>query len=202
TDVTIDFIEDCAIFEIFEMVLTKDSGIQEMDRGKYEEKVILEFEVGIFLCLLAIGNNGVLSVEELVLLDSAFVIYSISSSVDSDDILSSFDQRLAQNFEGKMKNESDCLIIPLVEMVSEMRSVMRRVNAKSPVFILNDSNTMLLYVILKIKQGSGGSMLLWNPELKIGFGYCMNAFHTALSGDKRSLRMLREVVDTVKNLKK
>ncbi|CAG8736052.1 2456_t:CDS:2 [Dentiscutata erythropus] len=50
--------------------------------------------------------------------------------------------------------------------------------------------------------GSGGSMLLWNPELKIGFGYCMNAFHTALSGDKRSLRMLREVVDTVKNLKK
>ncbi|CAG8832667.1 16254_t:CDS:1, partial [Racocetra persica] len=50
--------------------------------------------------------------------------------------------------------------------------------------------------------GSGGSMLLWNPELKVGFGYCMNAFHTALSGDKRSLRMLREVVDTVKNLKK
>ncbi|CAG8540236.1 1563_t:CDS:2, partial [Cetraspora pellucida] len=50
--------------------------------------------------------------------------------------------------------------------------------------------------------GSGGSLLLWNPELKVGFGYCMNAFHTSLSGDKRSLRMLREVVDTVKNLKK
>ncbi|CAG8492031.1 3499_t:CDS:2 [Racocetra fulgida] len=53
-----------------------------------------------------------------------------------------------------------------------------------------------------LQTRSGGSMLLWNPELKVGFGYCMNAFHTALSGDKRSLRMLREVVDTVKNLKK
>ncbi|CAG8478101.1 29615_t:CDS:2 [Gigaspora margarita] len=50
--------------------------------------------------------------------------------------------------------------------------------------------------------GSGGSMLLFNPELKIGFGFCMNAFHTALAGDQRSLRMLREVVDTVKTLKK
>ncbi|CAG8718119.1 373_t:CDS:2, partial [Acaulospora morrowiae] len=43
--------------------------------------------------------------------------------------------------------------------------------------------------------GSGGSLLLWNPELKVGFGYCMNAFHTALLGDKRSLKMLKEVVD-------
>ncbi|RHZ76025.1 hypothetical protein Glove_208g42 [Diversispora epigaea] len=50
--------------------------------------------------------------------------------------------------------------------------------------------------------GSGGSLFLWNEELKIGFGYVMNAFHTSLLGDKRSLKMLREVVDVVKKLRK
>ncbi|CAJ0766512.1 8243_t:CDS:1, partial [Entrophospora sp. SA101] len=49
--------------------------------------------------------------------------------------------------------------------------------------------------------GSGGSMFLWNEELKISFAYCMNAFHTALLGDKRSLKMIKEVVDTVKKLR-
>ncbi|GBC02039.1 hypothetical protein RclHR1_04420009 [Rhizophagus clarus] len=46
--------------------------------------------------------------------------------------------------------------------------------------------------------GSGGSIFLWNQELKIGFSYVMNAFHTALLGDKRSLGLLRKVVDIVK----
>ncbi|RIA95979.1 beta-lactamase/transpeptidase-like protein [Glomus cerebriforme] len=46
--------------------------------------------------------------------------------------------------------------------------------------------------------GSGGSMFLWNQELKIGFAYAMNAFHTALLGDERSLKLLRQVVDIVK----
>lgn len=49
--------------------------------------------------------------------------------------------------------------------------------------------------------GSGGSVTLWNEELKIGFGFVMNAFHTSLLGDKRSLKMLREVVDVVKMLR-
>ncbi|RIA94588.1 beta-lactamase/transpeptidase-like protein [Glomus cerebriforme] len=49
--------------------------------------------------------------------------------------------------------------------------------------------------------GAGGSLLLWNEELKIGFAYCMNAFHTALKGDERSLTMLKETVDTVLRLK-
>ncbi|CAG8646065.1 15847_t:CDS:2 [Funneliformis mosseae] len=43
--------------------------------------------------------------------------------------------------------------------------------------------------------GSGGSMFLWNQELKIGFSYVMNAFHTALLGDDRSLGLLREFAD-------
>lgn len=46
--------------------------------------------------------------------------------------------------------------------------------------------------------GSGGSIFLWNQELKIGFSYVMNAFHTALLGDDRSLGLLRKVVDIVK----
>ncbi|PKK80552.1 beta-lactamase/transpeptidase-like protein [Rhizophagus irregularis] len=46
--------------------------------------------------------------------------------------------------------------------------------------------------------GSGGSIFLWNQELKIGFSYVMNAFHTALLGDDRSLALLRKVVDIVK----
>ncbi|CAG8493000.1 1363_t:CDS:1 [Ambispora leptoticha] len=46
--------------------------------------------------------------------------------------------------------------------------------------------------------GSGGSMLLWNHEYNIAFAYCMNAFNTALLGDKRSKRLLREFVDIVK----
>ncbi|EXX79524.1 hypothetical protein RirG_004730 [Rhizophagus irregularis DAOM 197198w] len=49
--------------------------------------------------------------------------------------------------------------------------------------------------------GSGGSLFLWNVELKIGFAYCMNAFHTALLGDERSLAMLKETVNTVLRLK-
>jgi hypothetical protein len=46
--------------------------------------------------------------------------------------------------------------------------------------------------------GSGGSLFLWNQELKIGFSYVMNAFHTALLGDKRSLALLKQIVDVVK----
>ncbi|CAG8433392.1 8113_t:CDS:2 [Ambispora gerdemannii] len=46
--------------------------------------------------------------------------------------------------------------------------------------------------------GSGGSLLFWNNEYKIAFAYCMNAFNTALLGDKRAKRMLREFVDIVK----
>ncbi|CAI2170870.1 17067_t:CDS:1 [Funneliformis geosporum] len=49
--------------------------------------------------------------------------------------------------------------------------------------------------------GSGGSLLIWNEELKIGFSYCMNAFHTSLLGDERSLAMLIETVRTVLRLK-
>ncbi|CAG8689678.1 24812_t:CDS:2 [Dentiscutata erythropus] len=49
--------------------------------------------------------------------------------------------------------------------------------------------------------GSGGSMLLWNPEHKIALGYCMNAFHTALLGDHRSLDLLKSIINTVKQLK-
>jgi CubicO group peptidase (beta-lactamase class C family) len=49
--------------------------------------------------------------------------------------------------------------------------------------------------------GSGGSIFLWNEELKIGFAYCMNAFHTALLGDERSLAMLKETVNTILRLK-
>ncbi|CAI2183516.1 1850_t:CDS:2, partial [Funneliformis geosporum] len=45
--------------------------------------------------------------------------------------------------------------------------------------------------------GSGGSMFLWNQELKIGFAYVMNAFHTALLGDDRSLKLLREKVEFI-----
>ncbi|CAG8489916.1 15081_t:CDS:2 [Cetraspora pellucida] len=49
--------------------------------------------------------------------------------------------------------------------------------------------------------GSGGSMLLWSPEHKVGFGYCMNAFHTALLGDHRSLKLLKSISNIIKQLK-
>ncbi|KAF0471856.1 beta-lactamase/transpeptidase-like protein [Gigaspora margarita] len=49
--------------------------------------------------------------------------------------------------------------------------------------------------------GSGGSMLLWNPEHKVAVGYCMNAFHTALLGDHRSLNLMKSVSNTIKKLK-
>ncbi|CAG8729541.1 35518_t:CDS:1, partial [Racocetra persica] len=49
--------------------------------------------------------------------------------------------------------------------------------------------------------GSGGSMFLWSPEYNVGFGYCMNAFHTSLLGDHRSLEILKTIENIIKQLK-
>ncbi|KAI8150364.1 beta-lactamase/transpeptidase-like protein [Fennellomyces sp. T-0311] len=46
--------------------------------------------------------------------------------------------------------------------------------------------------------GMGGSVFIWNPEHKIGFGYCMNGMHpTSDRPDRRSMSILRAVVKRV-----
>src|SRR5262245_38166180 len=45
--------------------------------------------------------------------------------------------------------------------------------------------------------GAGGSVMLWNEQLQIGFSYVMNAMGLSLSADRRSIGLLKAVVDTV-----
>lgn len=48
--------------------------------------------------------------------------------------------------------------------------------------------------------GLGGSILYWNPEHRIGFGYCPNGMARLPSPDHRSLSILEALVKRVKAL--
>ena len=45
--------------------------------------------------------------------------------------------------------------------------------------------------------GAGGSMVVWNEQLQIGFSYVMNAMGLSLLGDRRGIGLLNAVVDVV-----